>query len=94
MLLFNLLALSEIIILGNVVIFEVLVAFVIRTTTTAAATAMIFFEELEVVLVERPRDHPELFQITFIVDFNLTKAACILNLAGLRLAIARPYECY
>jgi hypothetical protein len=58
----------------GLVIFEVLVAIVIGTTATAAATAMIFLKKLEVILVERPRDHPVLFQIALGVDLNLSKA--------------------
>jgi hypothetical protein len=60
-----------VIVLG-LVIFEVLVAVVIGPTTT---TAMIFLEKLEIVLVERPRDHPVLFHVAFVIDLYLTKAS-------------------
>jgi hypothetical protein len=64
-----------VVVLG-LVIFEVLVAVVIKaTTTTATTTAMIFLEKLEIILVERPRDHPVLFHVAFVIDLYLTKAS-------------------
>jgi hypothetical protein len=36
---------------------------------------MIFLEKLEIVLVERPRDHPVLFHVAFVIDLYLTKAS-------------------
>ena len=52
---------------------------------------MIFLEKLEIVLVERPRDHPILFPATFVIDLYLTKAS-IWNYAVLGLAVARSNE--
>jgi uncharacterized membrane protein len=75
------------------VIFVVQVPVVIGAATTTAATAtMKFLEKLEVVLVERPRDHPVLFPVIFVLDLYLAVAGSIRNYAVSGVLIAMSNE--